>query len=177
MKKIITLAAAIVCAAAAYAESYYIATVTDFTGAKTFSVVTKAEAKEIELDIKRKNALFQKVLTEIQNEFKKNPEAHKGEKFYGNRLKPMTIKLSTQPFNNLEKAQEKAEKLQAHEDGTDVDEKDAKKKPKKLSDSQKLRAVKEAERDYAVKMFGEEVVKIIEERLAAAATAAEEPAK
>lgn len=169
MKKLIPFAAALLCAAASFAETYFVATVTDPVGDKSFSVVSKAEARELEQDIKRKNALMQKVVSELKAEFAKNPAAHAGEKFYGDKLKPMTVKFSP-PFQDIEKAQEKAEKMQEHEDNKDLD---TGKKKKKLSDSEKLRAVKEAEREYAIKAFGEEVVKMIEEKLEAAAEAAE----
>lgn len=170
MKNIIAIAAALVCASAAFAETYFVATVTDVIGEKTFSVVTKEEAKQLDLDIKRKNALMQKVVAELKKEFAGNPAAHAGEKFYGDKLKPMTVKLS-QPFTDFDKAQDKAMKMQEHEDTKGVE--DGKKK-KKLSDSEKIRAVKEAEREYAIKAFGEEVVKMVEEKIAAAAAEAAE---
>lgn len=168
MKNLLTAAVAIVCAASAYAETFMIATITDFVGDKSFQVVTRADAKELEQDVKKKNVLFQKVLFEIQNEFKKDPAAHQGEKFLGAKLKPMTVKFSP-PFQDEEKARERMEKMQEHEDNKDLD---TGKKKKKLSDSEKMRAVKEAEREYAIKAFGEEVVKRIEEKLQAAAAAA-----
>ena len=170
MKNIIAIAAALVCASAAFAETYFVATVTDVIGEKSFSVVTKEEAKQLDLDIKRKNALMQKVVAELKKEFAGNPAAHAGEKFYGDKLKPMTVKLS-QPFTDFDKAQDKAMKMQDHEDNKGVEEG---KKKKKLSDSEKLRAVKEAEREYAIKAFGEEVVKMVEEKIAAAAAEAAE---
>ena len=162
MKNIITLAAALVCASAAFAETYYVATVTDVVGGKSFSVVNREEAKQLDLDIRQKNALMQKVIAELKKEFAGNPAAHAGEKFYGDKLKPMTVKLS-QPFQDMEKAQERAEKMQEHEDNKGVEEG---KKKKKLSNSEKERAVKEAEREYAIKAFGEEVVKKVEEKIA-----------
>ncbi|MBR0055899.1 MAG: hypothetical protein IJP66_01090 [Kiritimatiellae bacterium] len=165
MKTAILFAATLVCAAASFAENYYIATVTDFVGEKSMQVVGKEAAKELDADIRRKNALLQKVLAELQNEFKKNPEMHAGEKFYGAKLKPMTIQLS-QPFPDEEKAQDKLTKIQEREDEKAMAE--TGKKKKKLSDSEKERAFKEAEREYAVKAFGEEVVRLIEEKLGAA---------
>ncbi len=165
----IAFAAALACASAAFAETYYIATVTDVIGEKTFSVVTREEFRQLELDIKRKNALMQKVVAELKKEFAGNPAAHAGEKFYGDKLKPMTAKLSSQGFPDMAKAQEKVERLQEHEDNKGVEEG---KKKKKLSNAEKERAVKEAEREYAIKAFGEEVVKMVEEKIAAAAAEA-----
>lgn len=168
-RSIIAFAAALACAAASFAETYFVATVTDPVGGKTFSVVSKDEARELQQDIKRKNALMQKVLAEIKADFAKNPAAHSGEKYFGDKLKPMAVKLSQQQFTDMAKAQEFADKMQEREENKDDD---SGKKKKKLSDSQKMRAIKEAERDFAIKTFGEEVVKMIEEKLEAMAAEA-----
>lgn len=153
-------------ACAACAESVYLVTLTDFLGDKTYSVMSKEQYKELEQKVKRENALLSKVLSEIQADFRKNPDAHTGEKFYGQKLKPKKL-VAQGPLSDQQKASEKAERLQEREDNKDVDS--SKKKKKKLSNSEKEKAFKEAQREFAIKAFAEMVEKMIEERLAAPA--------
>lgn len=170
MKPAITHAAAALFALAfcVSAESLYVMETTDFLGAKTFKAVSRAEAKETELSIKRQNAMRAKVLAEIQADFTKNREAHSGEKFYGQKIKPKTIKVMG-PFP-AEAATARADKLQEREDTKDADDSVQRKgKRKKLSDAEKEKIFKEAEREAAIKAFAEEVEKQVSERLAAPA--------
>ena len=155
--------------AAAGAEQYYVATMTDFTGAKTFSVLTREQCKAKELEFKQQNALLPKVIAAIEADFRKNPEAHSGEKFYGRKLKPKTIKAAPAP--DYEKAQAKVERLQEREDNKDL-ENDADKKgkkKKKLTDAEKEKAYEEAQRQYAIQSFAEEVERQIKEKIGEAA--------
>lgn len=154
-------------AGAACAESVYVVTQTDFLGEKTFSVMSREQIKELELKVKRENALLPKVLAEIQSDFRKNPEAHSGEKFFGQKLKPK--KITAQGPLDSQKASEKVEKLQEREENKDSGNNSGnKKKKKKLSDAEKEKAFKEAQKEYAIKMFAEGVEKAVAERIAAA---------
>ena len=155
-------------AGAACAESVYVVTETDFLGEKTFSVMNKEQLKELELKVKRENALLPKVLSEIQSDFRKNPEAHSGEKFYGQKLKPK--KITVQGPLDPQRASEKVEKLQEREENKDSGNNSGnnKKKKKKLTDAEKEKAFKEAQKEYAIKAFAESVEKTIAERIAEA---------
>lgn len=160
-----TIAAALMAVACvASGESLYVVETTDFLGAKTFKAVTRAEAKDMELEIKRQNAMRVKVLAEIQADFAKNRDAHSDEKFYGSKIKPKTIRVMG-PFA-AEAAATKAAKMQEREDNKDLDDaKPGKGKKKKLSDSEKEKLFKEAQREIAIQNFAEEVEKQVADRL------------
>lgn len=160
--KLAPVIAALAIATSAFAENYFVATVFDFLGEKTFVTVNREQAKELEAKIKTFNAMLPKIVSELQKEFQKNPSEHVGEKFLGNKLKPMKVTFSP-AFTDEAKAQERAEKLQENEDEKDVAQG---KKPKKLSAAQKERAFKEAEKQIALEAFAKEINKMIEERLA-----------
>ncbi len=160
----LTALAVFALALAAAAEQVFVATTTDFVGNKTFKVVTKEQVKEMQLQIKKENALLPKILSEIQNDFRKNPESHAGEKYYGQKLKPKSITISP-AFTDFEKAQAKAEKLQEREDNKDLDKDEKKGKKKKLSEAEKEKAYKEAQKQYAIQTFAEDVEKRIEDKL------------
>ena len=162
--------AALALAVAASAEQYFVVGTTDFVGNKMFKVATKEQVKEMQLAIKKENAILPKVLSEIQADFRKNPEAHAGEKFYGSKMKPKAVTVSP-AFTDFEKAQAKADKMQEHEDNKDLEkDTDKKGKKKKLSDAEKEKAYKEAQKEYAIQSFAEEVQKQVEEKLKAAET-------
>lgn len=144
-------------------ESYFIVTTTDFTGNKFIKVADKQQLKELQDDIKKQNALLPKVLKEIQDDFRKNPEAHSGEKYYGNKLKAKVIKVSP-PMPSYEKAQEKADKMQEKEDNKDL-EKDKAKKGKKQTEADKEKAYQEAQKEFAIASFAEDVEKKIKDKL------------
>ncbi len=167
----ITLAtcAALALAVAASAEQYFVVSTSDFTGNKMFKVATKEQVKEMQLSIKKENAVLPKVLSEIQTDFRKNPEAHAGEKYYGSKIKPKAITVSP-AFTDFEKAQAKADKMQEREDNKDLEKDSDKKKKKKLSEAEQEKAYKEAQKEYAIQTFAEEVQKQVEEKLKAAET-------
>ncbi len=159
MTSMLTLA---VSAAIAFAESYYVITVTDFLGNKTFDSVTKEELKAKQLEIKQKNKLLPKVLQQIQKEMRDNPEEHEGEKFYGKKLKLMTIKFKG-PINDGAKAKEQSDKLQEKADNKEIEE--AMGSKKRLSDEEKEKAYEEAQKESEIRNFAEEVEKQIEEMM------------
>ncbi len=168
LKAILATAIFAVTTTLAIAESYYAITITDFAGRKEFDCVSGTELKEIQAEIKMKNKLLPVILREIQKDWEKNPDEHQGETFYGRKLKPMTIK--TKQGANSEKAQATADKWQEREDNKELEEKMSK-KGKKLSDREKEKAYEKARKEGEIRVFADEVMRLIEERIEANAAA------
>lgn len=153
-----TLAALLLAAASASAESYYIVTTTDLLGEKTFSVKTAQQLKEETAVVRARASALPKVLAKMQKEWKANPEEHVG-KFHGGKMKAPTIK-SQGPIPDLQKAQERADKLTERAEGGD-DEPQKKKKSK----ADKEKEYEEAMKKQEIAKFAEDVDKAIDEFL------------
>ncbi len=146
-------------------EAYYVVTTTDFLGNKFFTVADKQKLAEMKLEFKKQNALLPKVLKEIQDDFRKNPDAHSGEKYYGGKLKPKQIKESA-PLPAYDKAQEKADKMQEKEDNKDLEKDNPKgKKKKQPTEAEKEKAYEEQQKQFAIASFAEDVEKMIKDKL------------
>lgn len=147
----------------AFAEICFVVTTTDFTGQKEFSAMSKEEFKEHQKKINLQNKLLPKVLKEIEADFRKNPTEHEGEKYYGNKLKPKKIKSAQ--MNDLGKAQEKVDKMQEKADNEEVKAMKGGKGKKKLSESEKEKLYKQAEKEAQIYDFAKTVEKMIDEKI------------
>lgn len=165
LKFVLSILCALVMASAAVAaEAYHVVTTTDFLGNKFYSVMEKQKLKETQDKYKKMNTLLPKVLAEIKKELTQNPQDHQGEKFYGNKLKPLQIKASA-PYPDYDKAQAKADKMQEKYDNKVIEETmgGKNKKKKKMSEAEEEKAAKEARKERDISMFADDVEKRIKE--------------
>lgn len=163
-RTIIATAAALMAALATGAETFYVATLTDFAGEKSFSVVTREEAKALEQKTRAQNSLLPKVIGEMQRDFNKNRDPHSHEKFYGGKMKAKRLILSP-PIQGMDKANAKADKMREREENKDVDDSKKGKKKKKPTASEQERAYRDSQREYAIQQLAEEIEKRIDELL------------
>lgn len=168
MRSLAAAAAAVMVAASAMAlDSYYVVTITDMTGGKTYEVMDKEQLATLKKQIALEARFFQKALANVQKEWM-SPERKDTHQYrwQGQRLKPRTAKESP-PIASREKADEKASKLMDKALGLD----DPKKKTKKtkLSEKEEDKLYKEKMRNMELAELAAEVQKEITALAAAAA--------
>lgn len=139
--------------AAFAAEQYYVVTIIDMLGDKTFEVKTIDDVKAMQKDFAAEAKVFPKALAEMQKEWNlpENKDSHQY-KWQGQKLKPRALKVS-QPYPTNEKALAKADKATDKELG--VDDASKKKTKKKLS-------IKEEEKEYEERMKRTELSEVAE---------------
>jgi hypothetical protein len=160
-------ALAIAASAALAAEQYFVVTMTDMAGNKTYEVKTKEEVAELKKQVAAETKLFQKAVAKLQKEWEANKDAHQF-KWQGQHLKPRAVKES-QPYADRDKAMAKADKMTDKELG--LDDKKPKTK-KKLSEKEEEKLYKERMRQQEFEELAQAVQKEIEAMLAAAAAPA-----
>jgi hypothetical protein len=168
MRSLAAAAAAVMVAASAMAlDSYYVVTITDMTGGKTYEVMDREQLATLKKQIALEARFFQKALANVQKAWM-SPELKDTHQFrwQGQRLKPRTARES-QPIASREKADEKASKLMDKALGLD----DPKKKTKKtkLSEKEQEKLDKERMRDSEFAELAADVQKEITALAAAAA--------
>ncbi len=162
-KTLCAVCALVIAASAALAaESYFVVTITDMVGNKTYEVKTKEEVAELTKQMAAESKVFQKAVAKLQKEWTANPDAHQF-KWQGQHLKPRTVKAS-QPYPSREKAMEKADRMTDKELG--LDDKKPKSK-KKLSEKEEEKLYKEKMRRQELEELAQSVQKEIEAMLAA----------
>ena len=160
-------ALAIAASAAMAAEQYFVVTLTDMVGNKTFEVKTKEEVAELKKQVAAEAKFFQKAVAKLQKEWEANKDAHQF-KWQGQHLKPRTVKES-QPFADRDKAMARADKMTDKELG--LDDKKPKTK-KKLSEKEEEKLYREKLRQQEFEELAQAVQKEIEAMMAAAAAPA-----
>ena len=156
-------ALAIAASAALAAETYFVVTLTDMVGNKTYEVKTKEEVAELKKQIAAEAKVFDKARAKVQKEWDANKDAHQF-KWQGQHLKPRSVKES-QPYADRDKAMAKADKMTDKELGLD----DKKPKTKKrLSEKEEEKLYKERMRQQELEELAQTVQKEIEAMLAAA---------
>lgn len=145
-------------------DAYYVVTITDMLGAKTFEVVDKEKLATMKKEIATEAKLFPKALSKLQKEWAES-DAHQF-KWQGQKLKPRTIKESA-PMADREKASEKADKMTDKELG--LDEPAKKTRPKKLSEKEEEKAYQESQKKKELQELAEAVKREIDEMAKAAA--------
>ncbi len=158
-------ALAIAASAALAAESYFVVTMIDMVGNKTYEVKTKEEVAELTKQMAAEAKVFQKAVAKLQKEWDANKDAHQF-KWQGQHLKPRAVKASQTPYADREKAIAKADKLTDKELG--LDDKKPKTK-KKLSEKEEEKLYKERMRQQEFEELAQAVQKEIEAMVAAAA--------
>ena len=163
-------AMAIAASTAFAAETYFVVTMTDMVGNKTYEVKTKEEVAELKKQVAAEAKFFPKAVAKLQKEWTapENKDAHQF-KWQGQHLKPRSVKES-QPYADREKAMAKADKMTDKELGLD----DKGKKPKakkKLSEKEEEKLYKERMRQQELEELAQSVQKEIEAMLAAAQAA------
>jgi hypothetical protein len=153
--------------AALAAESYFVVTMTDMVGNKTYEVKTKEEVAELKKQVANETKFFQKAVAKLQKEWEANKDAHQF-KWQGQHLKPRTVKES-QPYPDREKALAKADRMTDKELG--LDDKKPKTK-KKLSEKEEEKLYKEKMRRQELEELAQSVQKEVEAMVAAAAAPA-----
>jgi hypothetical protein len=161
-------ALAIAASAALAAESYFVVTMIDMVGNKTYEVKTKEEVAELTKQMAAEAKVFQKAVAKLQKEWDANKDAHQF-KWQGQHLKPRAVKASQTPYADREKAIAKADKLTDKELG--LDDKKPKTK-KKLSEKEEEKLYKERMRQQELEELAQSVQKEIDAMLAAAAAPA-----
>ena len=160
-------AMAIAASAALAAEQYFVVTMTDMVGNKTYEVKTKEDVAELKKQVAAETKVFPKAVAKLQKEWEANKDAHQF-KWQGQHLKPRTIKES-QPYADREKAVAKADKMTDKELGLDDKDKKPKSK-KKLSEKEEEKLYKERMRKQELEELAQAVQKEIEAMIAAAAS-------
>ena len=156
-------ALAIAASAALAAETYFVVTMIDMVGNKTYEVKTKEEVAELKKQIAAEAKVFDKARAKVQKEWDANKDAHQF-KWQGQHLKPRSVKES-QPYADRDKAMAKADKMTDKELGLD----DKKPKTKKrLSEKEEEKLYKERMRQQELEELAQTVQKEIEAMLAAA---------
>lgn len=156
------IAALAVSAAPLFAlDQYFVVTLTDMTGEKTFYVREKDEVKELQKTIAAEAKLFPKILAAKKKEWDAEPDTHEF-KWQGNKLKPRQIKVSS-PYADKEKADAKADKLTDKELGIDDDS--TKKKKKKQTDADKEKEYQESLKLNELKSLAQDIQKELDKQL------------
>ena len=161
-------AMAIAASAALAAETYFVVTLTDMVGNKTYEVKTKEEVAELTKQMAAEAKVFPKAVAKVQKEWEANKEAHQF-KWQGQHLKPRSVKASPTPYADREKAVAKADKMTDKELG--LDDKKPKTK-KKLSDKEEEKLYKERMRQQEFEELAQTVQKEIDAMISAAAAPA-----
>ena len=161
-------ALAIAASAAIAAETYFVVTMIDMVGNKTYEVKTKEEVAELTKQMAAEAKVFPKAVAKIQKEWDANKDAHQF-KWQGQHLKPRAVKASQTPYADREKAIAKADKMTDKELG--LDDKKPKTK-KKLSEKEEEKLYKERMRQQELEELAQAVQKEIDAMLAAAAAPA-----
>ena len=157
-------ALAIAASAALAAETYFVVTMIDMVGNKTYEVKTKEEVAELTKQMAAEAKVFPKAVAKVQKEWEANKDAHQF-KWQGQHLKPRAVKASQTPYADREKAMAKADKMTDKELGLD----DKKPKTKKrLSEKEEEKLYKERMRQQELEELAQTVQKEIEAMLAAA---------
>ena len=164
---IAAVAAALVAGTSMALDAYYVVTITDMTGEKTYEVMDKEQLSALKKQIALEARFFQKALSNVQKEWM-SPERKDTHQYHwqGQKLKPRTAKESP-PFANREKADEKASKLMDKALGLDEPKKKTKKT--KLSEKEEEKLYKEKMRNQELTELAAEVKKEIDALVAAAA--------
>ena len=161
-------ALAIAASAAFAAETYFVVTMIDMVGNKTYEVKTKEEVAELTKQMAAEAKVFPKAVAKLQKEWEANKDAHQF-KWQGQHLKPRAVKASQTPYADREKAIAKADKMTDKELG--LDDKKPKTK-KKLSEKEEEKLYKERMRQQELEELAQAVQKEIDAMLAAAAAPA-----
>lgn len=140
-------------------DAYYVVTITDMLGVKTYEVVDKEKLATMKKEFATETKLFPKALAKLQKDWTANPDAHQF-KWQGQKLKPRTIKESA-PMADRQKAVEKADKMTDKELG--LDEPAKKIRPKKLSEKEEEKAYQESLKKKELQELAESVKREIDE--------------
>ena len=170
-KTLCAVCAMVIAASAALAaETYFVVTMIDMVGNKTYEVKTKAEVAELTKQMAAEAKVFPKAVAKVQKEWEANKDAHQF-KWQGQHLKPRAVKASQTPYADREKAMAKADKMTDKELG--LDDKDKKPKAnKKLSEKEEEKLYRERLRRQELEELAQTVQKEIEAMMAPAAAPA-----
>lgn len=154
------LCALALCASSALAlDAYYVVTVTDMLGDKTFSVLDKEELAALKKEVALEAKYFPKALAKIQKEWTapENKDAHQF-KWQGGKLKPRSVKESP-AYTDKQKADDKVSKLLDKELGLDDSSKP--KRKKKLTEAEYEKQQREESRHLELKNLADDVAREI----------------